>query len=840
MNRSLWIPIRVCAIALLMFLMVGSAAIPAKNVSATSGIDYMPPEPGKIAEMLVREGKIPANATQMQKDEAVTAYLQKLFAGGGPDDNYNPLARKNLDVNEQALNEAATTSIIRGRKLGNQVSVDSSTPQFKELQGTDKLLLMLVDFSNEPYTWTPTGLDERTAAGPLHNEIPAPDNDFDLWVPDFNTQHFEDMLFTPGGWTIPEDAPHYAGEHRGSMRDYYLEQSYGQYTVDGQAYGWFTVNKPEAYYGDDRPDGASDSQLPGTTKDLITDAVNVINGTDAIDWLDYDLLDLYDLDADGNINEPDCIIDHPLFIHAGIDQSGGGGAQGSDAIWAHSSSVNAWVTAQKNPGATCPANWPGTMIYNYTIMPEDGGVGVFAHEFGHDLGLPDEYDTIYSGRGDSVGFWSLMSSGSWVGRPAQTQPSDISIWGRYALGWVNDNLAVTSLDALTKEATGFRLEQAERWGGDGTTNAVRISLPPKYFYVNTPHSGVYEWFGGKADQIDTTLMRTVDLTGKTTASLSFWTWYDIESNWDFGFVQVSTDSGTTWTSLPIDGTTSVIDPSGMPEIAANLPGFTGNSGGWVNKTFDLSAYAGQAIQLQFRYMTDWGTSMAGFYVDDIGVTADGAPVFFDDVETVDAAWAADGWTRDQGSGTKTHYYMLEWRNMNTMETPYSDATLVNFDEGLNNVYSLYYLTPTDADVVSQPDYFPYTPGLLLWYRDMTYTDNWTGVHPGGGFLLVVDSHDTPMLRPPYPHYGALPWSSRVQTYDATFSFNRPATITLHYWDGVRTYRSSNAVPNFNDAFSYWNQKVSNASVKTPSYGLLFRVLGQAADGSAALLGIGLK
>ncbi len=167
---------------------------------------------------------------------------------------------------------------------------------------------------------------------------------------------------------------------------------------------------------------------------------------------------------------------------------------------------------------------------------------------------------------------------------------------------------------------------------------------------------------------------TVDLTGKASAALSFWTWYDIEPYWDFGFVQVSTDDGATWTSLPIAGTTSVIDPSGMPSITANLPGFTGNSGGWVHKTHDLSAYAGQTIRRQFRYMTDWGTTMAGFYVDDISVVADGAPLFADDVETLDAAWAAAGRTRNQGSGTKSHYYLLEWRNLNPLETPYGDAS----------------------------------------------------------------------------------------------------------------------------------------------------------------------
>ncbi|MGR5913425.1 immune inhibitor A domain-containing protein [Bacillus pacificus] len=54
--------------------------------------------------------------------------------------------------------------------------------------------------------------------------------------------------------------------------------------------------------------------------------------------------------------------------------------------------------------------------HDYTIEPEDGAVGVFAHEFGHDLGLPDEYDTKYTGTGSPVEAWSLMSGGSWTGK----------------------------------------------------------------------------------------------------------------------------------------------------------------------------------------------------------------------------------------------------------------------------------------------------------------------------------------------------------------------------------------------------------------------------------------
>jgi immune inhibitor A len=779
----------------------------------------MPANPEKILQLLIKEGQIAANATPEQKEAAIYDYLQNKMKGG-VDDKPNPMASKQLDVNEEALNLDSESS-IRGRKLGNSVTVSPSTPQFKPLKGEDKLLLIAVDFAEE---------------GPLYNQIPVPNNSFDLWVPDFSIQHFEDMLFTPGGWTIPADAPRYAGEHRGSMHDYYLEQSYGKYTVDGKAYGWFTVDNPESYYGDDDESG-HDNLEPGNVKDLIADAVVKVNEANAIDWQSYDEQNLYGMDADndGKVDAIDCIIDHPLFIHAGIDQSGGGGAQGNDAIWAHSSSTWEKVAVTE----ACP---DGLYIANYTIMPEDGGVGVFAHEFGHDLGLPDDYDTIYSGRGDSVAYWSLMSSGSWVGRPAQTQPSDISIWGRMSLGWVvnGDNMVRTNLNNLSKTLTTVRLEQSERWGGDGTINAIRVDLPLKTFFTNVPHGGTYEWFGGKADQIDTTLVRSIDLTGKTSASLSFWTWYDIEENWDYGFVQVSTDGGTTWTPLNIDGMTSDIDSGGMPEIAANLPGFTGNSGGWVSKSKDLSEYAGKTILLSFRYMTDWGTTNAGFYLDDIAVTADGTTIFSDDVETEDPAWMTDDWSRVTGTDLKIHYYLMEWRNINEFETLNGEASIVNSDHGLSNVYMYdpYSANPDD------PWYFSYNPGLLLWYRDTSYTDNWTGVHPGAGFLLVVDAHPQAMMRPPYLNVklggGVLPWNSRVQTYDSTFSLTKALDATLSYWNIVRKNTGLNAVPNFDDSKLYWDAKASANSVITPHYGLIFRVVGQASDGSAAMIGLGIK
>ncbi|MFD0693190.1 choice-of-anchor J domain-containing protein [Paenibacillus sp. GCM10027628] len=139
-----------------------------------------------------------------------------------------------------------------------------------------------------------------------------------------------------------------------------------------------------------------------------------------------------------------------------------------------------------------------------------------------------------------------------------------------------------------------------------------------------PAHGTVLW-GNQGDQADNFLIKELDLTKLTQASLSFDTSYKIEEQWDFGSVQVSTDSGKTWTSLANSNTRSDVVDNGYPKIKANLPGFTGNSNGWKTETFDLSKYAGQKILLGFRYMTDWGTTESGWYLSNLklnGTTID--------------------------------------------------------------------------------------------------------------------------------------------------------------------------------------------------------------------------
>ena len=123
--------------------------------------------------------------------------------------------------------------------------------------------------------------------------------------------------------------------------------------------------------------------------------------------------DRYDYDQDGDFDEPDGYIDHFQAVHAGIGEDAGGGAQGDDAIWSQRSYANPTDSGDRSVGrgtslfGGAQIGDTGYWIGDYTVEAENGGLGVFAHEFGHDLGLPDLYDT--NGGENGTAFWTIMS-----------------------------------------------------------------------------------------------------------------------------------------------------------------------------------------------------------------------------------------------------------------------------------------------------------------------------------------------------------------------------------------------------------------------------------------------
>ncbi|MET9908830.1 immune inhibitor A domain-containing protein [Streptomyces sp. NPDC006476] len=670
---------------------------------------------------------------------------------------------------------------------------------------TDRIFTILVEFGDQ------TDPRYGGTAGPLHNQIAKPDRTKDnstAWQADYNQKHFQDLYFG-------------TGKNTESLKKYYEKQSSGRYSVDGEVTDWVKVPYNEARYGNN----ACGSTTCSSVWNLVRDGLNAwvadqkaAGESDAdikADLAQYDQWDRYDYDGDGDFNEPDGYVDHFQIVHAGEDESAGGGAQGTDAIWAHR-----WYAFGTDAGATGPANNKlggtqvgdtGVWVGDYTMQPENGGLGVYAHEYGHDLGLPDEYDT--NGGDNSTGFWTLMSSGSWLGTGRQAigdLPGDMNAWDKLQLGWLNYDVAKAGKKSSHKLGVAAYNTKNKQ--------ALVVTLPDKAVTTEIvpPAQGSTQWWSGSGDNLKNTLTRDVDLTGKKSAALTLDGWYDIESGYDYLYTEVSTDGGANWTAL--DGT---VDGQALPRDGSDKPALTGTVDAYKKLAYPLDAYAGQKIQLRFRYQTDGGVALKGFAADEITVTADGTAVFSDNAEAADPGWTASGFSRVGASFTKDYkqYYIAENRQY------------VSYDKTLKVGPYNFGFSTTRPDWV---EHYPYQNGLLIWKWDTSQADDNTSVHPGTGLILPVDSHPT-----------ALKWSNgtlmrnRIQSYDSPFSLYPTDGITLHNADVATKIKWSFGVPVFNDRTStYYDASNPTGGVKITDTNTKIKIVREALDGSTISLQVG--
>ena len=196
-----------------------------------------------------------------------------------------------------------------------------------------------------------------------------------------------------------------------SFSSFFYESSDGQLSIQVDVFGWYRANNNYAYYGS--ANGHS------RAAELVREAVDAAE----IAGVDFSR---YDNDSDGDV-------DGILAVH-----SGPGAEQGSQTqyIWSHR-----WGLAYASPSLS--VYYDGKLINDYIINPETRsswsgtkmvGIGVFCHEFGHNLGLPDLYDTDDSNGGsEGLGNWCMMAGGPWVG--GEIYPADFSAWTKLELGW---------------------------------------------------------------------------------------------------------------------------------------------------------------------------------------------------------------------------------------------------------------------------------------------------------------------------------------------------------------------------------------------------------------------
>ncbi len=220
----------------------------------------------------------------------------------------------------------------------------------------------------------------------------------------------------------------------GSVFDYYQWVSAGRLTLQGQVVAVVNLPHPKSYYGGNAY-GLNRVATPKNLYGAIYDALQVCDSL--VNWSDFDL------DHDG-------YVDMLWFLHAGL-----GGESGTDlnSFWSITSRLSggwrngeAFVTSDSVPGSSTQF----MRVDRFSSLPELSNfvpgarseIGVYCHEFGHALGLPDLYDTSQLGGAANVGpgNWSLMSTGVWgTDGHSPSFPAHMGAWPMVFLGWIQSS-----------------------------------------------------------------------------------------------------------------------------------------------------------------------------------------------------------------------------------------------------------------------------------------------------------------------------------------------------------------------------------------------------------------
>jgi len=186
------------------------------------------------------------------------------------------------------------------------------------------------------------------------------------------------------------------------------------------------------------------------------------------------------------------------------------------------------------------------------------------------------------------------------------------------------------------------------------------------------HSGSYSYWSRNSSNMNNSMTSNNAVTVASGDSFTYWTRYGVESGWDYGYAEVSTD-GTSWNTLFT---------------------FQGSQNSWIQKTHSLSSYVGEDIFFRFRYTSDGNTNNGGIYIDDIDPV-----VSFSSTTTLADDITNEYYDRSGQSGG-TYYYRVRagndigtngiwggWSNLESMSVSGSDAPVADFhldwaDEGV--------------------------------------------------------------------------------------------------------------------------------------------------------------
>ncbi|MDT7573123.1 MAG: immune inhibitor, partial [Actinomycetota bacterium] len=482
----------------------------------------------------------------------------------------------------------------------------------------------------------------------------------------------------------------------------------GTGTVKRVENGWYQLPRMTDYYGTDK-DGPNASWLGAQAGQTATFDIDSACGPSAKAVYDAAAIADQDIDYSDYDTDKDGVVDFFMMVFAGV---GGHGASVQelppyDNIWPHSSSLEfsytdqatgltgyiskdqlkdlegrpLWYTDTDRVAMTTTDPGDDSLkvpvrVGPYNVNPEDAidHASVISHEYGHSLGLPDFYST---GKRSTYGDWNLM---------ATDKSQNMDVFSKQDLGWIvprvlpanatttvpgwkDSKVNTHRIDWVTPDGTQYHHDPPEVANGEAYT----VKLPGRQLIspekVSQGASPSHVWWSGAGNDygcapngghnLDIALPDLADVPPGSTVTLKFKSYWDIEWDYDYGFVLISPDHGKTYASVASQNnyTTPIVQNPNTNNCQAKYGnGITGTSGAYANGTapvnrvtdapgsqypdgpflqdsYDISALAGtDGAVVRFSYATDPGLAHPGWFIDDVEITVGTDPVYKTDFE----------------------------------------------------------------------------------------------------------------------------------------------------------------------------------------------------------------
>ena len=269
----------------------------------------------------------------------------------------------------------------------------------------------------------------------------------------------------------------------GSVRQFFSDQSDGQYKPDFDVIGPVTLTNNVAHYGGN--DASGNDVLPG---DMVVEACSIANAQHAVDFTQYD-------------NDSDGEVDFVYLIYAGKGEADGGA---ENTIWPHNWDLASAYYYNNCSYSTSQRKFDGKYINNYACSGELNGqsgartgIGTIAHEFGHVIGLPDLYDINYGQNYEdeaTPGAWHIMDGGSY-NNDGKTPPN-YTIYDKYFLGWKEPTNPGNTPQTLTLQAAGTDGYNAYQITSDRNSLLAATNATTAYYIENRQQSGWDKYLPG--------------------------------------------------------------------------------------------------------------------------------------------------------------------------------------------------------------------------------------------------------------------------------------------------------------------------------------------------------